>query len=171
MWKGNDGTNPSFWNLNTTTNWDATGAQNFFTNDGVTFDDTASSFVVDINAADVSPGNMVFNHTSTYTVQGAFGIAGGGTLTKTGTGMTIILNSNNYTGATTVSQGVLNIRNANALGSTTAGTTVLSGAALEIQGGITTLEAITINGSGVSDNGALRNISGNNSRQRGIADL
>ncbi|OYV02754.1 MAG: hypothetical protein CFE26_21830, partial [Verrucomicrobiales bacterium VVV1] len=58
--------------------------------------------------------------------------------------------------------GVLNIRNANALGSILAGTTVTSGA-LEIQGGITTAaEPLTLNGTGITSSGALRNISGNN---------
>ena len=38
-----------------------------------------------------------------------------------------------------------------------------SGAALQLQGGITTLaEGLTLNGTGVSSDGALRNISGNN---------
>jgi autotransporter-associated beta strand protein len=162
VWKGNDGTNPSLWDLNTTTNWDSGSPQNFFTDDPVTFDDTAASFIVGINAANVSPGNITFNNTTAYTVQGAFGITGGATLTKGGTGTTVIQSSNSYTGVTTVNEGVLNIQNANALGSTTAGTTVVAGAALELQGGITSDEAVTLNGSGVSSNGALRNISGNN---------
>ena len=43
------------------------------------------------------------------------------------------------------------------------GVTVASGAALELQGGITVgAEALSINGTGVGANGALRNISGNN---------
>ena len=38
-----------------------------------------------------------------------------------------------------------------------------SGAALQIQGGITTAaEALTLNGTGISNDGALRNVSGNN---------
>lgn len=72
--------------------------------------------------------------------------------------------ANTYASATTVSAGVLNIQNASALGSVAAGTSVTSGAALQIQGGITTLaEALTLNGLGVSNDGALRNISGTNS--------
>ena len=83
---------------------------------------------------------------------------------KTGAGTQIFSGANSYTGTTTVSAGVLNIQNANALGSTTAGTSVTSGAALQIQGGITTVaEALTLNGTGVSNDGALRNISGTNS--------
>ncbi len=58
---------------------------------------------------------------------------------------------------------MLNIQNATALGTTAAGTTVAGGAALQIQGGITTpAEALTLNGTGIANDGALRNISGNN---------
>ena len=71
--------------------------------------------------------------------------------------------NNDYTGATTVSVGVLNIQHANALGTTANGTSVTSGAALQIQGGITTAaEALAIDGTGIGATGALRNISGNN---------
>ena len=162
-WRGNDGTNPTFWDLNTTTNWDSGVPEKFLTGDGALFDDTATSFVVDINAANVFPGNIIFNNSTNYTLQGAFGIYGPGTLTKNGTGTTVINTSNGYTGVTSVNAGVLNIRTATALGDVIAGTTVASGAALEIQGGITTAaEALTLNGSGVSSGGALRNISGNN---------
>jgi autotransporter-associated beta strand protein len=86
-----------------------------------------------------------------------------GTLTKDGTGTLILSGANTFTGATTVSAGALNIQNANALGTVATGTSVTSGAALQIQGGITTAaEALTLNGSGVGTDGALRNISGDN---------
>jgi autotransporter-associated beta strand protein len=86
-----------------------------------------------------------------------------GTLTKDGAGTLTLSGANTYTGATTVSAGVLNIKHANALGTTAARTSVTSGAALQIQGGITTAaEALTLNGTGVSSDGALRNISGTN---------
>jgi autotransporter-associated beta strand protein len=80
---------------------------------------------------------------------------GSGTLTLTG--------ANTYTGATTLSAGVINIRNATALGTTAGGITVASDAALELQGGITVgAEALTLRGTGVGSAGALRNISGDN---------
>jgi fibronectin-binding autotransporter adhesin len=85
-------------------------------------------------------------------------------LTKLGTGTLTLTGVNGYHGRTTVSAGVLNIRNAAGLGAVTAGTTVSSGAALEIQNTIAVgAEALTLNGSGISGTGALRSISGNNS--------
>jgi autotransporter-associated beta strand protein len=93
----------------------------------------------------------------TNTISGGFGI------TKAGNGTLILSGSNSYTGNTTVSAGVLNVQNANALGTTAGGTSVTSGAALQLQGGITvTGETLTLNGGGVNSDGALRNISGNN---------
>src|SRR5207244_9896047 len=71
---------------------------------------------------------------------------------------------NTYTGTTTVSSGAVNIQNATGLGSTASGTTVSSGAALQLQGGIALgAETLTLDGIGISSDGALRNISGNNS--------
>jgi autotransporter-associated beta strand protein len=86
-----------------------------------------------------------------------------GTLTKDGSGTLTITAAGNYTGATTVSAGVLNIQNATATGTAAGGISVTSGAALEMQGGIAVgAEALTLNGSGIGTSGALRNISGNN---------
>ena len=72
-------------------------------------------------------------------------------------------NNSSYSGAITVHKGVMNIQNSNALGTTDVATTVLNNAALQIQGGITVAESnLNITGTGVSNDGALRNISGNN---------
>ena len=88
----------------------------------------------------------------------------GATVTKQGSGTLVLSGANSYTGLTTVSSGVLNIQNSSALGTTAAGTNVAAGAALQIQGNIVVAnEALTLNGSGVSSDGAFRNISGNNS--------
>ncbi len=84
-------------------------------------------------------------------------------IVKSGTGTQTFGDANTYTGTTSINNGVLNIRNGSGLGATTAGTTVASGAALELQGGISIVaETLSLNGSGVSSGGALRNVSGNN---------
>jgi fibronectin-binding autotransporter adhesin len=99
------------------------------------------------------------------TISDFAGITGAkGSLTKTDLGTVVLKGANTYAGAMTVSAGALNIQNATALGGIAAGTTVSSGAALQIQGGTTVgAEALGINGGGVANDGALRNISGSNS--------
>jgi autotransporter-associated beta strand protein len=88
-------------------------------------------------------------------------ISGTGGLTKEGTGTFILGSANSYDGTTNVNAGVLRILNAQALGTTTGGTVVASGAALEIGGAmIIGAEALTLNGSGISNGGALRHITG-----------
>jgi autotransporter-associated beta strand protein len=90
-------------------------------------------------------------------------ISGAGGINVYGPGTVILPQANTYTGTTNVLSGALNIQSATGLGSTAAGTSVSSGAALQLQGGITVgAEALTLNGTGVSNDGALRNISGNN---------
>jgi autotransporter-associated beta strand protein len=90
-------------------------------------------------------------------------VVGGGALVKQGAGILTLSGANTFTGASTVSAGVLNLQNNSALGTTAGATTVASGAALQMQGGITVIgEALTLNGTGIASDGALRNISGNN---------
>lgn len=85
-------------------------------------------------------------------------------VTKVGTGTQIFSGANSYTGVTNVNVGVLNIRNNTALGTTAGGTNVASGAALQIEGDIAVgAEALTLNGTGIANDGALRNMSGVNS--------
>ncbi len=107
-----------------------------------------------------SSGTLDVNSGTTLTYGGI--IAGSGSLTKTDSGTLILSGANTYTGATNINAGVLNIQNATALGTAASGTTVASGAALQVQGGITvTGEALTLNGAGTGS-GALQNVSGNN---------
>ena len=93
-----------------------------------------------------------------------------GTLTKDGSGTLTITAAGDYTGLTTVSAGVLNIQDATATGTAAGGISVANSAALELQGGITVgAEALTINGTGISTGGALRNVSGNNTYGGAVA--
>ena len=86
-----------------------------------------------------------------------------GALTKSGEGTVVLSGANTFGGTMTVNTGALNVRNSTALGSTAGGTIVDDGAELQLQGGITIgAESLTLNGSGTSGHGALRNLSGTN---------
>ena len=88
----------------------------------------------------------------------------GGTLTKLGAGALTLTAANSYDGATIVSGGTLGITNGSALGTAAAGTTVASGATLALSGGIAVgAEAVSVNGTGVGGNGAIRSTAGSNS--------
>jgi fibronectin-binding autotransporter adhesin len=97
---------------------------------------------------------------SDLTISGVISTAFG--LSKAGAGLLTLSGANTYTGSTTISTGVLNIQNATALGTTATGTTVSNLAALQIQGGITVAEAITLQSPGISFDGGIRNISEDN---------
>jgi autotransporter-associated beta strand protein len=113
-WKGNDGTNPSYWDIAATFNWDNSGSDRFFTNDNVTFDNTANSFNVVVQGSSVSPGNMVFNNSlaNPYTLSGG-GIGGSGSLTKNGAGTLTIGNTLFHTGGIAVNSGILSLGTVN----------------------------------------------------------
>lgn len=104
---------------------------------------------------------LIVNQSVAGTFSGA--LAGSGSLTKQGSA-TLTLNGNSagYGGNILVSAGAVRATSAGALGNTTGTTTVAAGAALEIAGGIAIGENITLNGTGVADGGALRNVSGDN---------
>lgn len=104
---------------------------------------------------------------SEVTLSNSVGDATGTTnaLTKTGAGELVLQAADTYGGNTVVSAGVLDIQNGGALGATSAGTTVNAGAALQVDGGtagISVAEPLILNGTGISNTGALRNVSGNN---------
>ncbi len=92
-------------------------------------------------------------------------------LLKSGLGVVTLSNANSFHGTTTVQSGTLRITNADALGyadgSNTSGTTVNSGATLEINGTAAGRsignEALALSGTGVSNNGALHVVGGINS--------
>ncbi|MFZ9400246.1 MAG: beta strand repeat-containing protein, partial [Opitutales bacterium] len=69
-----------------------------------------------------------------------------GAVIKDGTGTQILSGVNTYAGATTVSAGTLAITDAAGLGTTAAGTTVASGATLDLRGITVGAEALTLNG-------------------------
>ena len=99
--------------------------------------------------------NGVISGTSTTNPSLLFGIHVGGSA-ATPVGMTTLNGANTYNGPTTVSTGTLRLGNAQALGSTSAGTVVatstvnaaLAGGVLDLNGQAIVGEALTLNGSG-----------------------
>ena len=132
----------------------------------------SDSGLLTISSAITSTSNSTLDvrGSSNTKISGDIGTGSGG-ITKNGSGTLILSGSNTYTGATAVSAGVLSVQSTAALGSTGTGTTVASGAALHLDntaiggGGAvlsTLAEPLTINGTGVSGQGALRSVSGPN---------
>ncbi|WP_050023984.1 autotransporter-associated beta strand repeat-containing protein [Verrucomicrobium sp. BvORR034] len=99
----------------------------------------------------------------TTNVNGSSTPANFGALTKSDTGRLVLQGNNTYSGLTTVSNGVLELRHGSGLGTTETGTTVGANASLQLAGSITVgAEALTLSGNGLGGGGALRNIEGNN---------
>ena len=112
----------------------------------------AGTAIIDTNGNQVS-----FAH--------AVGGNGAGGITKAGDGTLFLQGANTYTGATTISNGVLNLQNAQALGTGSAGVTISNGTlALQGAGTIVGTQTLTLNGNGAlyGQSGALVNVSGTN---------
>jgi autotransporter-associated beta strand protein len=94
-------------------------------------------------------------------------LAGTNGVNKTTSNTLTLTGANTYDGATAITAGNLTISNNTALGSTVGGTTIASGASLNLQGDITVgAEVLTHNG---GSSGFLRNVSGNNTWNGNIA--
>ncbi|RIJ31354.1 autotransporter-associated beta strand repeat-containing protein [Henriciella algicola] len=88
-------------------------------------------------------------------------ISGGFGFAKTGEGTLVLSGDNTFLGFLNIREGVVNIRSDQALGGAFE-TAVRNGAALELEGNITTGETVVLFGDGVSSDGAIRNASGAN---------
>lgn len=116
-WKGNHGTNPTFWDVITTTNWNNGGSPDtFYTGDGVRFDDSASSFTVAIQGGSASPASMVVsNNVNAYSLGGG-ALAGPTSLVKQGLSELTLTGANSYSGGTVINGGQINFNNDSNLG-------------------------------------------------------
>ena len=102
-------------------------------------------------------GAIVANQTGDVVLSGS--ISGSGSVAQIGSGTCALSASNSYAGVTTISSGRLYARNTYALGDTSNGTMVTSGAQLYIDQNVNiAAEALTLNGSGLNSagDGALR---------------
>ena len=91
---------------------------------------------------------------------------GTGTLYKDGLGSLVLNGVNVYSGATTVANGIIEVGNNSGLGSSVV--SVSSGGTLQLRGGVSVSNALTLAGAGFSSSGALRSVSGSNSWTGGI---
>lgn len=120
---------------------------------------------------DVKGGPFTVGNTTNTTFSGTIIDSGGfGAFVKQGTGTLTLSGANTFNGVTTINAGVLNLQSNTALGTSTSGNTVASGAALQLQNNIAVTEgSFGISGSGVGATGAIRNISGDNTLNSALA--
>ncbi|HLJ91958.1 MAG TPA: autotransporter-associated beta strand repeat-containing protein [Gemmataceae bacterium] len=109
----------------------------------------------------VSLANSATLNVSSNTSLTLDGVIGGSSgFTKIGAGTLVLAGSDSYTGATKVNQGTLIVATDTAVTSSS-GTTVVSGATLELPGGIQVGdEPLTLGGRGINGKGALVSLSG-----------
>ena len=126
VWAG-DGVN-NIWDTTNTADWlNGSDLVTFNSSDSVTFDDTGSATPAVNIAGTVAPGNVVFNASQDYTISGAGGINGAGSLTKSGSGNLFVNNANNFTGNVNLNSGTIQLNNGGTIG---AGSIVFQNASL-----------------------------------------
>lgn len=124
---------------------------------------------LDLGTGAVTLGNNVSINAagSTLTVGGSIGDGGNNRgITKAGAGTLVLNGSNSFTGPVAITGGVLRITQATGLGTAAGGVSQSGTSALELDGtgGAFSVgaEPLTINGGGITNLGALRNIAGDN---------
>ncbi|MBC7784126.1 MAG: autotransporter-associated beta strand repeat-containing protein [Burkholderiales bacterium] len=104
-------------------------------------------------------------------------LSGSNAWTKSGGGTLSLAGNSTYTGLTTVTAGTLKLAGVgdgtnSPLGTVAAGTVINSGATLDLNGqNLSTAEALTINGTGISGGGALSNSSATGATFGGLVTL
>jgi autotransporter-associated beta strand protein len=101
-------------------------------------------------------GSLIFNRSGSLTVNNV--ITGSGAVTNNGPGIVTLGGANSYAGETFVSQGTLRTGTGTALGTANAGTTISSGATLDVNSQNLSAEPVTVSGSGVTNGGAIVNL-------------
>ena len=143
---------PNTWDTAASFNWYnqvSQAADMFYTNDNVTFDDSAGSAAANVAiSGTVQPGAITVSNTAVnYTLAG--GVIGGiGALVKNGPGSLTLSNSNTYSGGTTLNAGVVNANAAQALGTgalTLSGGTLNANAAQALPAAALTVSGGTLN--------------------------
>ncbi|NRB73670.1 MAG: autotransporter-associated beta strand repeat-containing protein, partial [Verrucomicrobiales bacterium] len=161
-WTGTDASNPTFWDIGTSSNWSNNKDTVFQPGDDAVFDDTATGSTSPTLQSDITAGFVTFNNnTKEYTLSSDNGsralnsnngfeftgagnvtlnvvLAGNATLTQSGGGTTTLSQSNSYTGTTTISGGTLVTDASDAFGNT--GDITFSGGTLQFSSNGTTAD-------------------------------
>jgi autotransporter-associated beta strand protein len=159
------------WDVNLTANWtnvsSGTVPDIFLTGDRVLLDDEpglVTTLAISTGNA-VIPTEMIVDSTNNvYTIQGPGKISGAANVVKKGQSTLTITAPNDYTGATTISNGILQVGVASALGAATGATVVTNSGTLDAHGFNLGNEPVTASGdgfiSGGVTNGAIANLGG-----------
>ncbi len=158
-WTGADNGNWTTASTGPNHNWKLIGggtATDYISGDDVLFDDThlapGGATTVNISDASVTPNSVTFNNSSnsyTVTSAGGYGINGGASLLKTGSGLLALNTSNSYSGGTVISGGTVRLGADGALPS--AGSVTLANVAgllLDVNGHVET--ATELSGGGTT---------------------
>lgn len=131
---------------------------NAFTSTGGITSDVTGYFTATISAAVAFSGSQTLSVGTDDTLYMTGAVSGSGNITKSGNGRLGLLGNNStYSGTVAHNAGVLQIDDGNSLGTSGAGTTVASGATLEIcySSDFTSAEPLTIGGTGMAAQGAF----------------
>jgi autotransporter-associated beta strand protein len=141
-WAGDKG---SAWDITTTSNWLSGAAETDYREKGlgdrVTFNDSASNFVVNLTTT-LSPQALTVNASNNYSFSGAGGLAGPVQLNKNGTGTLVVNTVNAHTGGVSLGGGVVQVGGDSALGAPEGGL-FYAGGTLRITESLTNARPLT----------------------------
>ena len=123
--------------------------------------DGTTNGVIGTGSSITNDGTLVYkNNLASVNFSRVLGGTGAFTM-DAGSGKALTMSgANTYSGITTVASGTLKLGNASALGGTGAGTTVASGATLDLLGQAIGAEALTLSGSLINSDGTAASLSG-----------
>ena len=157
-WVGDES---AVWDINTTQNWTVNSVKDVYKDgDAILFDASpagAGPIGVTLNTT-VAPFGMTVNGAKDYAFTGSGAIGGNASIAKNGAATLTLGTNNTFTGTTSVNVGTVKIGHANALGTAASaldGTTVATGAALDLNGTAIPAEYLTLGGTGIGGTGAL----------------
>jgi autotransporter-associated beta strand protein len=140
------------WDIEASQNWNSAGTPSTYVDgDSVTLNDTNDGhYAITLNTA-ISPGSVTINNNSgNYSISGAGGIGGAGSLAKLGVDTATLSTVNTYSGGTSVSAGTLLVGVNGALPN---GKVAITGGTLKLGAntGLAQMTSLSIAGSGALD--------------------